>query len=405
MILCGACWVLIISYPEALDFMVEFELSEDQEMMRELAREFADEELIPNAEKWDREGLFPKEAIDVARSLGLLNCTIPADYGGLGLSFLDEAIINEELGRGDPGFATITGVTMLACHPLIYGGNEEQKREYLGRVCQGKISAYCVTEPGCGSDVKAIQTTAVLDGDYYILNGSKMWIGGAGYADWFYVLARTGKGEGHDSLSGFIVESATDGVEVGKKEEKMGQRSSDTRGVVFRNVRVPKKNIIGREGDGWLQAMISFDRSRPMLAAHALGNAKGAMEEAWRYANERESFGKSIFEHQSIAFMLADMSTKIECARLLAHKAASKLDSGGRATIESAHAKRYAADIGMEVTTDAVQIFGGYGYSEEFPAARRMRGAKIYQIFGGTSQIQKLIISRETNKDYIQGVK
>ena len=231
-----------------------------------------------------------------------------------------------------------------------------------------------------------------------------MWIGGAGYADWFYVLARTGKDRSHDSLSGFIVESTMEGVEVGKKEEKMGQRSSDTRGVVFRDVRIPKKNIIGKEGDGWLQAMISFDRSRPMLAAHALGNARGAMEEAWRYANERETFGKSIFEHQSIAFMLADMSTKIECARLLAHKAATKLDTGGRATLESAHAKRFAADIGMEVTTDAVQIFGGYGYSEEFPAARRMRGAKIYQIFGGTSQIQRLIISRESNKEYLQDI-
>ena len=179
--------------------MVEFNLSEDQEMMRELARKFANEELVPNAEKWDREGIFPKEAIDEARSLGLLNCTIPADYGGLGLSFLDEAIINEELGRGDPGFATITGVTMLACHPLIYGGSEEQKKEYLGRVCRGKISAYCVTEPGFGSDVKSIETTAVLDGEHYILNGSKMWIGGAGYADWFYVLARTGKDKSHDS--------------------------------------------------------------------------------------------------------------------------------------------------------------------------------------------------------------
>jgi len=381
--------------------MANFDLTEEQEMLIELAKQFADEELIPNAEEWDRNGIFPEDSINNARDLGLLNCTIPQEYGGMGLSFLDEVIINEELGRGDPGFATITGVTMLACHPLIYGGTEEQKKKYLGRVCDGEISAYCVTEPGAGSDVKAITTTAVLDGDSYIINGSKMWIGGAGHANWFYVLARTGNDQSHKSLSGFIVEADSAGLEVGKKEEKMGQRSSDTRSVTFENVVVPKENLIGEvEGNGWLQAMVSFDRSRPMLASHALGNARGAMEEAWIYANERRTFGKPIFEHQSISFMLADMSTKIEAARLLAHKAASLLDKGERATLESAHAKRYAADIGMEITTDSVQIFGGYGYSEEFPAARRMRGAKIYQIFGGTSQIQRLIIGREMNKNF-----
>lgn len=384
-----------------MHLMVEFELSEEQLMLAELAKEFADDELIPNAEKWDRNGIFPKDAIAAARELGILNCTIPEKYGGLGLSFLDEVIINEELGRGDPGFATITGVTMLACHPLIYGGTEEQKIEFLGRVCDGEISAYCVTEPGAGSDVKAISTTAVLDGDNYILNGAKMWIGGARQANWFYVLAKTSDEESYDSLSGFIVEADSPGLEVGKKEEKMGQRSSDTRSVTFNNVKVPVKNLVGGiEGNGWLQAMAAFDRSRPMLASHALGNARGAMEEAWRYSNERRTFGKPIFEHQSISFMLADMSTKIEGARLLAWKAAKMLDKGERATLESAHAKRYAADIGMEVTTDSVQIFGGYGYSEEFPAARRMRGAKIYQIFGGTSQIQRLIIGREMNKQF-----
>jgi len=380
--------------------MINFDMSEEQDMLVELAKQFADEELIPNAEEWDRGGIFPEATIHKARELGLLNCTIPQEYGGMGLSFLDEVMINEELGRGDPGFATITGVTMLACHPLIYDGSEEQKKEYLGRVCNGEISAYCVTEPGAGSDVKAITTTAVLDGDNYVINGSKMWIGGAGHADWFYVLARTREDDSYKSLSGFIIEANSIGLEVGKKEEKMGQRSSDTRGVRFHNVVVPKENLVGKEGNGWLQAMVAFDRSRPMLASHALGNARGAMEEAWKYANERKTFGKPIFHHQSISFMLADMSTKIEAARLLAYKAASILDKGESATLESAHAKRYAADIGMEVTTDSVQIFGGYGYSEEFPAARRMRGAKIYQIFGGTSQIQRLIIGREINKNY-----
>jgi len=370
-------------------------------MLAELAREFADEELIPNAEEWDRDGTFPEEAINKARELGLLNCTIPEAYGGMGLSFLDEVIINEELGRGDPGFATVTGVTMLACHPLIYAGTEEQKTKFLGRVCDGEISAFCATEPGAGSDVRAITTTAVLDGDHYVLNGAKMWIGGAKYANWFYVLARTDDANDHSSLSGFIVEADAEGLVLGKKEQKMGQRSSDTRSVTFNGVKVPVENLVGgKEGTGWLQTMVAFDRSRSMLASHALGNARGAMEEAWRYANERSTFGKTIFNHQAISFMLADMSTKIEGARLLAHKAAYMMDKGEQATLASAHAKRYAADIGMEVTTDAVQIFGGYGYSEEFPVARRMRGAKIYQIFGGTSQIQRLIIGREINKNY-----
>ncbi len=374
-------------------------LNEGHLMLQDLAREFADRELIPNAEDWDRNGTFPAEAIKKARDLGILNCTIPEKYGGMGLSFMDEVIINEELGRGDPGFATITGVTMLACHPVIYAGTEEQKNEFLGRICDGQISAYCVTEPGAGSDVKAIQTTAKLEDDHYRINGSKMWIGGAGYADWFYVLAKTGGSDPIKSLSGFIVESDTPGVIIGKKEDKMGQRCSDTRSVVFNDVVIPKSNLLGgQEGGGWMQAMVAFDRSRPMLASHAVGNARGAMEEAWAYANQRHAFSKPIIEHQSISFMLADMATKIEAARLLVHKSASKLDFGERATLESAHAKRFAADIGMEVATDAVQIFGGYGYSEEFPAARRMRGAKIYQIFGGTSQIQRMIITREIQK-------
>ncbi len=376
--------------------MLENNLSEEQQMLRDLAKDFADEEIMPYAAQWEKEGEFPQAAIRKAHDLGLLNCTIPEKYGGAGMSFLDEVIVNEEFGRGDPGFSTITGVTMLACHPVLHGGTEEQKNEYLGRVCDGKYASYCVTEPAAGSDVQGIRTNAVLDGDDYIINGSKMWIGGAKYADWFFVLARTGSENGYRSLSGFIVDADSFGVEIGKKEDKMGQRCSDTRGITFTDVRVPKENLVGlKENNGWMDAMVAFDRSRPMLASHAVGNARGAMEEAWKYANERETFGKPIFEHQSISFMLADMSTKIEAARLLTYQAAATIDNGGDVTLKAAHAKRFAADIGMEVTTDAVQIFGGYGYSEEYPAARRMRGAKIYQIFGGSSQIQRMIISRE----------
>tara|TARA_B100000287_G_scaffold326351_1_gene310680 strand:- start:9360 stop:10505 length:1146 start_codon:yes stop_codon:yes gene_type:complete len=381
--------------------MVNFGLSEEQKMIRDMAREFCDEEVIPFAEEWDRTGTYPMEAITKAHGLGLLNVTIPEKYGGAGMSAVDEMIICEELSRGDPGFGTASYHTMLASFPIMTGGTEEQKKEYLGRVSSGKLAAYCVTEPDAGSDVQALTTEAVRDGDDYVINGSKAWISGAGYADWFFVLAYTDKTAGYGGLSGFIVDAETPGIELGKKEENMGQRCSDTRGVSFNGVRVPGANLVGgNENGGWMNAMKAFDHSRPAVAAAAVGNARGAMEEAWTYANQRQTFGKPISKHQSISFMLADMATKIEAARLLALSAASALDSGERATLKSAHAKRFAADICMEVTTDAVQVLGGYGYSEEYPVARRMRGAKIYQIFEGTSQIQRMIISRELGERF-----
>tara|TARA_Y100000588_G_scaffold95647_1_gene103719 strand:+ start:2251 stop:3396 length:1146 start_codon:yes stop_codon:yes gene_type:complete len=381
--------------------MVDFRLSEEQKMIRDMAREFCDEEVVPFAEEWDREGTYPLETINKAHELGLLNITIPEKYGGQGMSSMDEIIICEEISRGDPGFGTASYHTMLACLPILTGGTEEQKTEYFGRVVDGKLAAYCVTEPDAGSDVQSLKTEAVKDGDEYVINGSKAWISGAGYADWFFVLAYTDKSAGYGGLSGFIVDADTPGIKLGKKEDNMGQRCSDTRGVSFTDVRVPETNLIGGvENGGWMNAMKAFDHSRPAVAAAALGNARGAMEEAWAYAKERKAFGKPISQHQSISFMLADMATKIEAARLLAYSAATAIDSGERATLKAAHAKRFAADIGMEVTTDAVQILGGYGYSEEYPVARRMRGAKIYQIFEGTSQIQRLIIGRELDSKF-----
>ncbi|MGB1461223.1 MAG: acyl-CoA dehydrogenase family protein [Candidatus Thalassarchaeaceae archaeon] len=380
--------------------MVDFQLTEEQMMIRDMAREFSEEEVLPNAEEWDREGTYPREAITKAHELGLLNVTIPEKYGGAGMSTVDEMVICEELSRGDPGFGTASYHTMLASLPILTGGTEEQKTEYLGRVTEGKLAAYCVTEPDAGSDVQALKTEAIRDGEEYVINGSKAWISGAGYADWFFVLAYTDKSAGYGGLSGFIVDADTPGVELGKKEVNMGQRCSDTRGVNFTDVRVPASNLIGGvENGGWMNAMKAFDHSRPAVAAAAVGNARGAMEEAWAYAKERKTFGKPIIMHQSISFILADMATKIEAARLLTLSAASALDSGERATLKSAHAKRFAADMCMEVTTDAVQVLGGYGYSEEYPVARRMRGSKIYQIFEGTSQIQRMIISRELERE------
>jgi acyl-CoA dehydrogenase len=376
--------------------VVDFRLSEEQKMLQQLARDFADEEIIPNASKWDLESTYPLEAIKKASDYGLLSIKIPEKYGGGGMGSVEDVIIAEEIGRGDPGFATAAGSTILASYPIITGGTEEQKEKYLTKTTEGVIAAYCVTEPNAGSDVSAIRTEAIRDGDDYIINGSKMWITGAGYAEWFFVLAYTNKEAGYNGMSGFIVDADSPGIELGKKEMNMGQRCSDTRSVTFNNVRVPAENLIGeKENDGWMNAMEAFDHSRPAISSHAVGNARGAMEEALKYSKERKTMGKPIFDHQSISFMISDMATKIEAARLLCWKAASVLDNGKRNTLEAAHAKRFAADTCMEVTTDAVQVFGGYGYSEEYPVARRMRGAKVYQIFEGTSQIQRLIISRE----------
>ncbi len=380
--------------------MVDLQLSEEQQMLRELANEFASEEVLPNAEKWDAESHFPKEAIKKASDLGLLSIHIPEKYGGGGLGSFEEVLILEEFGWGDPGFATASGSTMLASYPIMTGGTDEQKEKYLSKTAEGVIASYAVTEPDAGSDVQGIKTTAVKDGDEYVINGRKMWITGAGHADWFFVLAYTDQSKGYNGMSGFIVDANTDGFSLGKKEINMGQKCSDTRSIILENVRVPKENLIGgKENDGWMNAMKAFDLSRPTIASHAVGNARGAMEEALQYSNERQAFGKPIYNHQAIKFSIADMATKIDAARLLTWRAALKSDRGERNTLEASHAKRFAADIAMEITTDAVQVFGGYGYSEEYPVARRMRGAKVVQIFEGSSQIQRLIIGREIAKD------
>lgn len=382
--------------------MVNFQLDEMQEMLRELAREFAIEEVRPNAEHWDNESIYPKEAIMKAHEMGLLNLHIPEEYGGPGLGCMEEAIVNEELAWGDPGFATAAYATALACAPIITGATEAQKQKWLGKVAkEGALASYAVTEPGAGSDVAACKTTAIRDGEDYIINGEKMWITGAGYSDFFFVLAKTDPDAGYKGMSGFIVEKDTEGFSLGKKETNMGQRCSDTRSIIFDNVRVPADHLIGEtESGGWMNAMKAFDLSRPNIAAHATGLARASYEHALQYSNERTTFGKPLHKHQSIQFMLADMKTKIEASRMLTWKSASESDSGIRNTESAAHAKRFAADTAMEVSTDAVQIFGGYGYSEEYPVARLMRGAKVMQIYEGSSQVQKMIIGREITKNF-----
>ena len=382
--------------------MVNFQLDEMQEMLRELAREFAIEEIRPNAEHWDDQSIYPKEAIMKAHEMGLLNLHIPEEYGGPGLGCMEEVIVNEELAWGDPGFATAAYATALACAPIITGGTESQKQKWLGKVAnEGALASYAVTEPGAGSDVAACKTTAIKDGDDYIINGEKMWITGAGYSDFFFVLAKTDPNAGYKGMSGFIVEKDAEGFSLGKKETNMGQRCSDTRSIVFDNVRVPANQLIGEtESGGWMNAMKAFDLSRPNIAAHATGLSRASYEHALQYSNERTTFGKPLHKHQSIQFMLADMKTKIEASRMLTWKSASESDLGIKNTESAAHAKRFAADTAMEVSTDAVQIFGGYGYSEEYPVARLMRGAKVMQIYEGSSQVQKMIIGREITKNF-----
>jgi acyl-CoA dehydrogenase len=381
--------------------MVDFQLDEMQEMLREMANEFAIDQLRPNAEHWDNNSQYPKEAIAAAAERGLLNLHIPEDYGGAGLGIMEEVLVNEELAWGDPGFATAAYATSLACAPLITGATHEQKDIYLRKVTEeGALSSYAITEPGAGSDVAACKTNAVRDGDEYVINGSKMFITGAGHADWFFVLAKTDVDAGYKGMSGFIVDADTPGLSLGKKESNMGQKCSDTRALNFDDMRVPAANLVGEsESGGWMNAMKAFDMSRPNIAAHATGLARAAYEHALQYSSERQTFGKPLHQHQAIQFMLADMKTKVEAARMLTWKSASEADAGIRNTESAAHAKRFAADIAMEVSTDAVQIYGGYGYSEEYPVARLMRGAKVIQIYEGSSQIQRMIIGREITKD------
>ena len=381
--------------------MVDFTLSEEQQMLQELAHEFATDNVRPHAEHWDENSEFPMEAIKVAHELGLMNLHIPEAYGGMGMGTMDEVLVQEEFAWGDPGFATAAYSNGLTAAPIITGGTEEQKSKYLGRLTEApRIASYAVTEPGAGSDVASIQTTAVKDGDDYILNGSKMWITGAGQADWFFVLAYTDKTAGYKGMSAFIVDAGCDGLSMGKKETNMGQRASDTRSMNFEDVRVPSANLVGGvEGNGWFNAMTAFDLSRPNIAAHATGISRAAFEHALQYADERETFGKKLHQHQAIQFMLADMKTKIEASRALTWKTAWEADNGIRNTESAAHAKRFAADTAMEVTTDAVQVFGGYGYSEEYPVARLMRAAKVLQIYEGSSQVQRMIIGREMTRN------
>ena len=376
--------------------MVDFALTEEQRALRELAREFSRREIAPVAARHDREASFPGELLGKAFQAGLLNGATPREYGGAGLSVFESCLLAEELAAGCAGVWACMTVNNLASWPVILAGTAEQQREFLGRLtAEPRFAAYCLTESEAGSDVGGIKTTARRVGDEYVINGSKRFITNGGVADWYSVFASTEPEARQRGLTAFVVPRGTPGVSVGKEEDKMGQRAANTTEVYFQDVRVPAAYRLGEEGQGFKIAMMTLDRTRPELAAGAVGVARAALEHAIGYAREREQFGRPIGQFQGVQFMLAEMSRDVEAARLLAWQAAWLIDSGQPAVRQSAIAKLFATDTAMQVTTDAVQIFGGNGYMRDYPVEKLMRDAKIFQIYEGTNQIQRVVIARE----------
>src|SRR6476660_3482158 len=376
--------------------MVDFTLTDEQKNLRDMAHDFAEKEIRPVAWEYDKDGDWPQDIIDKAHEAGLMNTHAPEEYGGPGLTYLDGCIIEEELSWGCSGITTSLGANGLAAAPVQLGGSEEVKKEYFGELVEeAKLASFCLTEPDAGSDVSGMRTRAKKDGDKYILNGSKCFITNGGYADWFTVYAKTDPDAGHRGISAFLVRK-DDTVIVDKKEDKMGQRASNTATITFNDTEVDAKYLIGEENKGFKLAMMTLDRTRPGVAAMATGIARAAFEFATEYSKERVQFGVPIAMHQAIQFMIADMATEIEASRLLTWKSAAMLDRGERNTLVSSHAKRFAADTAMKTATEAVQVYGGYGFIKEYPVEKLFRDAKIMQLYEGTSQIQRLVIARET---------
>jgi acyl-CoA dehydrogenase len=376
--------------------VVDFTLTDEQKAMREMAHDFATKEIRPVAWEYDRDSTFPEEIIKKAWEVGLMNTHIPEEYGGPGLNYLEGCLIEEELSWGCSGIQTSLGCNGLASAPIALAASEELKKEYLGRLTEAPLLAsFCLTEPDAGSDVSGMKTTAVKKGDKYVINGSKCFITNGEFANWYTVYAKTDKEAGHRGISCFLVPRDA-GVIVDHHEDKMGQRASNTATVTFNDVEIPTDHLVGEENKGFKIAMMTLDRTRPGVAAMATGIARAAFEFATAYSKERVQFGVPIAMHQAIQFMIADMATEIEASRLLTWKSAVLLDQGQRNTLVSSHAKRFAADAAMKIATDAVQIYGGYGFIKEYPVEKLMRDAKIMQLYEGTSQIQRLVIARET---------
>jgi acyl-CoA dehydrogenase len=376
--------------------VVDFTLTDEQKALREMAHDFAEKEMRPVAWEYDKDGTWPEDVLKKGWEVGLMNTHIPEEYGGPGASYMDGVLIEEEMGWGCSGIGTSLTCNGLATAPIVLGGSEETKKEFLGRLTEEfGLASFCLTEPDAGSDVSGMRTTAVKQGDKYVINGSKCFITNGGYADFYTVYAKTDKDAGHRGISAFVV-PRDDTVTVDKKEDKMGQRASNTATITFNDTEVPAENLLGEENHGFKLAMMTLDRTRPGVAAMAVGIARAAFEFATEYSKERVQFGVPIAMHQAIQFLIADMATDVEAGRLLVWKSATELDQGKRNTLTSSHAKRFSADAAMKVATDAVQVYGGYGFIKDYPVEKLMRDAKIMQLYEGTSQIQRLVIARET---------
>jgi acyl-CoA dehydrogenase len=377
---------------------VNFELNDEQRLIRHTAREFARNEILPLAAKCDREAAFPLEVNAKGREVGVTNMTIPREYGGSGWGVLEQVIVGEELAWACAGIAGGLGLNSIFGDVFHVAGSPAQKKEAFGRLLSGEFGAYAVTEPAAGSDVAGIKTRAVRKGDRYVLNGSKVWISNAPLASMFVVFAKTDPDARHKGISAFIIDRETPGLTVGAPLGKLGQRADPAAEVFLNDVEVPASALLDGEGAGFLIAMKVFDRSRPGIAGLGVGLMQRCLDEALQYAQTRHTMGKAIVEHQAIGHKLADMAVKTEAARLLTHQAAWLLDSGRRNTLQAAYAKVFAADSAMWAATEAVQIFGGMGYSTEYPVEKLFRDAKVLQIYEGTSEIQRNIIARELSR-------
>ncbi|MCM8786552.1 MAG: acyl-CoA dehydrogenase family protein [Candidatus Omnitrophica bacterium] len=382
---------------------MNYKLTEEQEMLKNLCRQIAEEKIKPYSRELDEKEEFPWEIMKILAQSDLFSICIPQEYGGMGGGLLELCIATEEISRVDGGVAASYAASFLGMFPILLYGTEEQKKKYLPQLASGsKLAAFALTEPEAGSDASAIRTVAKKEGDHYILNGTKHFITNGGEAEIYTVIAVTDKSKGPRGVSAFIVEKGTEGFTFGKKEEKLGIRTSSTRELIFSDVRVSKENLLGgREGIGFIVTMKTFDQSRPGVAAQAVGIAQGALELAVEYAHKRVQFGKPISSFQGIQWILADMATKVEAARSLVYSVALMVDRGEKEVgAASAMAKLFASDVAMEVTTNAVQIFGGYGYMRDYPVEKFMRDAKITQIYEGTNQIQRNIIALDLIKRY-----
>lgn len=374
---------------------MDFNLTEEQEMIRKVVQDFAQNEVEPIAAEIDETKEFPRDNVNKMGKIGMLGVPFPQEYGGAGADTLSYVLTVEELSYACATHGVICSAhTSLGTHPIFKYGTEEQKQKYLVPLAKGeKLGAFALTEPNAGTDASGLKTIAKLDGDSYVLNGNKIFITNAGQADIFVIMAMTDQSKGNRGISAFIVERTTPGFTVGKKENKMGINASDTRELIFKDCRIPKENLLGKEGQGFKIAMATLDGGRIGIAAQALGIASRALDESTAYLKEREQFGRPLAKFQGLQWMVAEMATKIEAARNLVYKAAKTKDSGKRFSVEAAMAKYFASEAAMEVTTKAVQLHGGYGYMKDYPVERLMRDAKITEIYEGTTEVQKMVIA------------